>query len=133
MRDPAVVIATLMLAIACPGCGGAESTRPSGHGSGPSSLRIDLQAGFRGDSVKARIDGNLAYASEEVTTALLTGFADSFDVELEADQGEVLLELTVGPTTHEQRLDIDRGAFAGLSIVDGGLEVIQSDDAFGYG
>ena len=56
-------------------------------------LRIELGDGFKDDTVVVRINGAEAYSANDVTTKLLTSYADYF--ERDVPDGNVTIEIDV--------------------------------------
>lgn len=96
------------------------------------SVQIDLQEGFDGSAVAVLIDRGEVFAAESVQTVALTGFAETFTVQVAADVVEIEL-CVAGESVGAERVDLRDGLFVGLSIEHGAMTVIQTVTALGYG
>lgn len=97
-----------------------------------STLRVDLQEGFKDDAVDLRVNGQDGFQKEGVTTKLLLGLASS--AEIEVPNGTVTIEIKV-PTKNLAKtisLEVPSAKYLGISIANGKIEHIVSHEPFGY-
>ena len=98
------------------------------------SVRIDLQDGFRDDSVSVDVDGKQVAHAERVTTRLQTGFAASLTVDVGAAQAT----LGIAVPTRNLSITVDwrtgDPAHLGCSVARDGktLTLRRSHEPFGY-
>jgi len=93
-----------------------------------STLTIDLQEGFAGDTVAIRANRAEVYRRTGVSTNLAISLADS--IELELPEGEVDLEIEV-PTrgaAHSLRIALTGHLFLTVSLVEGRIETSTSTE-----
>ena len=96
------------------------------------TLTIDLQEGFQEDKVVLYVNGEEVYRKDQVRTKRLLGMAGSFTTEVET--GSVNVEIRV-ETKHLAKtipLEISDDTYLGISIVNGVIDHIVSDEPFGY-
>jgi hypothetical protein len=95
-------------------------------------LSIDLQDGFTDDTVVLHVGGKERFHKQHVSTKPVIGWAESFQTEVSS--GRVNLRVTV-PTQGIVKtipLEVSSDTHLGLSIVNGELEHIVSDQPFTY-
>jgi hypothetical protein len=96
-------------------------------------VAIDLQDGFKDDTVVIRAGGRELLRDEAVTTRFQIGKATSATIAL--PEGEVTLEIEV-PTRNQRAaipIDTAKPAFVGISLTtEGRLEVRVQEHPFGY-
>jgi hypothetical protein len=95
-------------------------------------VQIDLQEGFDGSAVEVLVDGSEVFSAESVQTLALTGFAETFTVQVVTDAVEVELRVA-SDSVGVECVALRNGLFVGLSIEHGAMTVIQTVTAFGYG
>ena len=96
-------------------------------------LVVDLQDGFKDDQVEIRVDGVLVSEMEDVTTALLTGIANSVETELDAGKITLTVNVLTRDVGSSLELDLLADRYIGVSLTIEGIEFIVSDSPFGYG
>src|SRR5262245_32214628 len=97
-----------------------------------SKLRVDFQEGFTHDQIDLRINGQERLQKEGVTTNLLLGLASS--VEIEVPPGRVTIDIKI-PTKNLAKtisLECSGSEYLGVSIENGRIEHIVSQQPFGY-
>ena len=96
-------------------------------------LHIDLQDGFSDDTVVVRVDGREVYRGDHVSTAMLLGFAHTFEVEVEG--GRTVVDIAVPSRGWQERIAFDVTAaevWLAVTLVRGGIVHHLSDQPFGY-
>jgi hypothetical protein len=96
------------------------------------TLQLDLQDGFADDLVVVRVNGIEVFRKEGVTTKLLLGYADSFQVRV--PEGSVDVEVVV-PSRNLSRtvsIRISQKSYLGVSIQDGKIEYLERNEPFPY-
>jgi hypothetical protein len=104
-----------------------------GMGRAMVEIPIDLQDGFKDDTVVILLDGREAFRDEAVSTRFQIGRAKS--VKLQAPEGRT--ELTVEVPTRNARasatIDTAKPVFVGISLTtQGKLQVRVQEQPFGY-
>jgi len=96
-------------------------------------VAIELQDGFKDDTVVLRADGRELLRDQAVSTRFQTGKAKSATLAL--PEGELTLEIEV-PTRNQRTtvpIDTTKPTFVGISLTTAGqLEVRVQEQAFGY-
>jgi hypothetical protein len=96
-------------------------------------VAIDLQDGFKNDTVVIRADGRELRREEAVSTRFQIGKAKSATLAL--PEGDVTLEVEV-PTRNQRAtvpIDTSKPTFVGISLTtEGRLEVRVQEQPFGY-
>jgi len=95
-------------------------------------LGIDLQDGFREDTVVIRVDGDEIYNREGVSTDYALGRTDA--AETQVPQGTIRVESSM-PTQQLSEsivLEISEDVYVGISILDGRINYRVSDEPFTY-
>ena len=95
-------------------------------------LHIHLQRGFEEDRVVVEIAGKKEYNQSEVTTSLLTGLADSFEVEVPDSVVPVFVHLPGRDLRTEIEVDVAQEVYLGLSVEGGRIVPRISEEEFGY-
>jgi hypothetical protein len=95
-------------------------------------LNIDLQSGFDSDKVTIRINNKQVYCSSSVTTKLLLGYADSFEVPV--PQGPTTIELAVQSRGLEKswQYNVIGRCYLGIFLRKGEIRSVFSREPFGY-
>jgi hypothetical protein len=96
-------------------------------------ITIDLQDGFKDDTVTVSAGGREVMREEGVTTRFQIGMARSLQVAVPA--GEVTLEVEVSTTNARATVPIDtsKPVFVGVSLTtEGELEIRVQERLFGY-
>ena len=96
------------------------------------SLRIDLQEGFSGDTVIVTVDGSEVYRKSGVSTRLPVGVADSFEVQLDADQGRVSVDVATRGLTDATDIRPSKFPYLGVSLSGGRIAFEPSAELFRY-
>lgn len=96
-------------------------------------LAIDLQDGFEDDTVILQVNGENVYHKEDVSTKLLLGLADSFKTEVEKGPIKIDISAQTKGIKKTISLDVSADTYLGISIVNGIIEYIVSNEPFGYG
>ena len=96
------------------------------------NVHLDLQAGFKGDTVVVRAGGREISRREDVTTNYSIGRADS--ARLEVPSGSVELEIAVPGKHLSTRVALDPAStpFLGVSVVGDRIEHRSSATPFEY-
>jgi hypothetical protein len=97
-----------------------------------SKLRVDFQEGFTNDEIDLRLNGQELLKKAGVTTNRLLGLASSAEVEV--PNGRVTIEITI-PTKNLAKtisLESSGSEHLGVSIENGRIEHIVSQQPFGY-
>jgi hypothetical protein len=95
-------------------------------------LNIDFQEGFTGDTVNVRVNGHTALHQEGVSTKRMLGLASSSQIDV--PDGTVKVEISV-PTKNISKvisLKSSDSPHLGVSINEGKIEHILSEEPFGY-
>ena len=94
-------------------------------------LRVDLQEGFVGDSVRITVNGEERFRKDGVRTRTQIGRADAFEMTL--PPGPARIEVTARGVTHPIAVSLAADLYVGVSIApDGTIVDKQSGHAFGY-
>lgn len=96
------------------------------------TLHIHLQTGFRDDTVEVAVDGEPVYRGTDITTSLLEGIAEDFEVNVEDDTHQVTVTLPDRGISSSTTIEIGQDVYLGVSVEDGELLFRVSDDPFGY-
>lgn len=96
------------------------------------TLHIDLQTGFEGDAVTITVDGDTVYEDPEVTTSLLTGFADSFELTVETGTHQVEVQLPDRAITGSTSVEMEQELYLGISVEGEQVVFRLSEEPFGY-
>ena len=96
------------------------------------TLAIDLQDGFVDDTVVLRVNGEELFRKGHVSTKLLLGLADSFKTEVEKGPVSVEISVETRDTAETISLYVSADTYLGVSVVNGRIEYIISDEPFGY-
>src|SRR6185436_12494000 len=96
------------------------------------NVTIDLQDGFKDDTVEIVMPGNPLLRVQNVTTKLLTGIADSKTVQV--PEGSLDIGIRVPSRGLEARYTIDsqKDKYLGFSIQDGEIGMFPQENPFGY-
>jgi hypothetical protein len=95
-------------------------------------LQVDLQEGFANDLVIVRVNGTEVFRRAGVTTRLLLGYAEYFQVQVQ--QGSLDVEIVV-PSRNLSRsasVRVSQESYLGVSIQDGEIEFSERDEPFSY-
>lgn len=96
------------------------------------TLHTDLQTGFQNDSVAIAVDGETVYEKDTVTTSLLEGMADSFEVTIESGTHQVNVQLPDRNMEASHSVDVKQDIYLGISVEEGKIVFRQSENPFGY-
>jgi hypothetical protein len=97
------------------------------------TLGLDFQDGFRNDSIVVQIEGEEVYRSEDVTTQLLLGLADSFTTQVPRGTIQIEIDVPTRDLTRSISLEVDGETYLGVSILGGMLEITPPrDEPFPY-
>ena len=98
-------------------------------------ITIDLQDGFDHAAITIRVDGEVVYSKDAVTTKKLIGFADSLETGTERDIAnvEVCASLGKGIETQLLKFKVPQKNYVGLYVESKTLRHHVSDEPFGYG
>lgn len=96
-------------------------------------LQIDLQEGFRNDSVIIRVNGRELVRKGGVTTQLLLGYAEIFKEQV--PEGDVEIEILIPSKNLSivEKLQVSVPTYLGVSVRLNKIEIIKSPDPFSYG
>ena len=95
-------------------------------------LHVAFQDGFTGDTVIARVNGEVVFHKQNVKTRTQIGLADSFEMNL--GQGPVSIEILL-PSKNLSKtivLEMSAAVYVGVSTHDGRIDYRTSDEPFGY-
>lgn len=102
-------------------------------------LTVDIQEGFRGDSVVVKVDGKVAFSKDGVTTQLLRGPAAAFSTEVNDSGRPVKLHVIVKTRNLEgsKEYRVNEDMHVGISIEESGSgggkeEIVFREGPFGY-
>ena len=95
-------------------------------------LYLDLQEGFSDDIVIVMINGNEMIREKHLTTSLLTGFAKSFKVQVEAGSIDLDASIPSRGINGSIKLIAESKTYIGISILDEQISFIESREPFGY-
>lgn len=109
-----------------------EAPRARTEGGEMVTLAIDFQDGFADDTVVLRVNGEEVFRKEHVSTKLLLGLADSFKTEVEKGPVSVEISVETRDIAETISLDVSVDTYLGVSVVNGMIEYIISDEPFGY-
>jgi S-adenosylmethionine hydrolase len=116
------------------GCASQESAPPALETSSQAvALVIDLQEGFKEDTVVIRVNGREIFNKEDVSTDYSLGRADS--VETQVLRGSsVRLEVAVPSQqlSESLALEVSKDVYLGVSVRDGKIDHQLSDEPFKY-
>lgn len=95
-------------------------------------LFIDLQDGFSDDVVVIRVDNEDVFHKKGVSTDYSLGRADS--VETKVSEGSVDVAVTVPSRSLSDRvvLEVATAVYLGVSIIDGRIVFVVSEESFTY-
>jgi hypothetical protein len=125
----------MLLCLVLAGCGAntrTEGRRAGAEGGEMVTLAIDLQDGFVDDTVVLRVNGEEVFRKEHVSTKLLLGLADSCNKEVEKGSVSVEISVETRDIVKTIPLDVSADTYLGVSVVNGMIEYIISDEPFVY-
>ena len=97
------------------------------------TLRVDLQEGFRDDTVIVRVDGSEAARKTGVTTRPSAGVAESFEVQTAKDEASIEIEVPTRKQSASAELRVSQHPYLGVFFeADGKLAVRPSAELFRY-
>jgi len=97
-----------------------------------SKLCVDFQEGFAHDEIQVRVNGQERLKKAGVTTNRLLGIASS--EEIEVPDGRITVDIQI-PTKNLSKtisLETSGSEYLGVSIENGRIEHIASQEPFGY-
>ena len=97
------------------------------------ALTIDLQEGFKGDKVVLYVNGEEVYRKNQVKTKRLLGMAGSFTTEVETGPVNVEIRVATQDLAETIPLQVSSDTYLGISVVNGMIDPIVSEEPFGYG
>jgi hypothetical protein len=95
-------------------------------------LSIDLQDGFKDDSVIIRINDEVVFDQHKVTTKMLTGLAGSINSDVQPGPVRININVETKRITGTISLVISEDTFLGISIINGKIVHLVSGTPFGY-
>jgi hypothetical protein len=95
-------------------------------------VHIGLQEGFAGDVVVIKLGGREIARREDVTTQLLLGYADTFDLEIPAGASNLTIHIPSRGLARTVMLNLPAEPHLGISIMDERIDVIAASEPFGY-
>jgi hypothetical protein len=134
-RVGSALLALIALCAFAGGCGAEampESPPTRTQGGEMVILSIHLQDGFSNDTVLIEVNGKRVYEQKDVTTKLLLGKADSTQTEVEIGPVHVQVEVRTQDLADTIELEVSAATYLGISVVDGEIEFMISDEPFGY-
>jgi hypothetical protein len=87
------------------------------------TLAIELQDGFRDDTVVVRVGGAEVARREHVTTNLVISRADALEVELADGVADVEVALPARGLSRRERVEVAGRTYLLVSVLDGRLEL----------
>ena len=95
-------------------------------------LHVDLQEGFANDLVIVRVNGTEVFRRTGVTTRLLLGYAEYFQVQVQ--NGPLDVEIVVPSRNLSRSISVraSRESYLGVSIKDGEIVFSERDEPFSY-
>jgi hypothetical protein len=87
------------------------------------TLRIDLQDGFRDDSVVVSVDGAEVLRRDGVSTNLVLSRADSAEVTVPEGESVVRVDVPTQALSAERPLRAEGNVFLTVNVLDGRLDV----------
>jgi hypothetical protein len=97
------------------------------------TLTIDLQDGFKDDTIFIKVPNIEPFEKEHVNTSLLTGFAGSFKSKTGKEYVDIEVKIPTKGLEKVISLEISADTYIGISIVNRSIEEIVSSTPFGYG
>jgi hypothetical protein len=79
-------------------------------------LRVDLQEGFRNDTVIVRVDGAEVYRKNGVTTRLPVGVAESFEVPTAKDDAGIEVDVPTKQQSASAGVQVTQHPYLGISF-----------------
>lgn len=96
------------------------------------TISIDFQDGFTDDTVVLKLNREEVFRKEAVSTKLLLGKADSFKTEVETGPVNIEVNVQTKGIAKTFLLEVSADTYIGISIVNGMIEYILSNEPFGY-
>jgi hypothetical protein len=95
--------------------------------------RVDLQKGFKHDSVKIYVDGKFKYQKEDVTTNPVLDLAGGTDIKIESGENHIVKLIVNGKPAVEFKIGLSKCVYFGVSRDSRGHFFIErSDHPFFY-
>ncbi|MCA1991950.1 MAG: hypothetical protein LDL41_07875 [Coleofasciculus sp. S288] len=96
-------------------------------------LTVDLQDGFAGDFVVIRVNEREVFRREGVKTRFQTGYADSFEVNVQEGSATVEVALPKKNVSKSITVQVSNPIYLGVSITpEGKISYRVSQEPFGY-
>lgn len=95
-------------------------------------LIVNLQDGFEDDVVVVKVNDQEVFHKEGVKTKLLIGYADSFEVKVADGSVNVEVILPLRNLSETIVLEVSTVAYLGLSMHEGRIDYLISNEPFGY-
>jgi hypothetical protein len=111
----------------------AEQLLQANKGGEMVTLTIDLQEGFRDDKVVLYVNDKEVYRKNQVRTKRLLGMAASFTAEVETGPVNVEIRVETQDLAETLPLQVSSDTYLGISVVNGMIDSIVSEEPFGYG
>ena len=96
------------------------------------TLSIDFQEGFANNTVVLHVNGDEVFRKEDVSTKLLLGKADALETMVETGQVVIEINIQTRDIAMTIPLEISADTYLGISVVNGRIEYVISDEPFGY-
>lgn len=96
------------------------------------TLSIDFQDGFANDTVVLHVNGDEVFRKEDVSTNLLLGKADALETVVKTGQIVIEINIQTRDIAMTIPLEISADTYLGISVVNGRIEYVVSDEPFGY-
>jgi len=80
------------------------------------ALRVDLQEGFRNDTVIVRADGAEVYRKTGVTTRLPVGVAESFEIRTKKNEASIKIEVPTKKQSASAEVRVTQQPYLGVSF-----------------
>ena len=98
-----------------------------------SLLHIAFQEGFFDETVVVRVDGREVFRKDGVKTRLQTGYADSFEIDVQEGSVNVEVALPSKNVSESMTLQVSNPVYLGVSLIpDGRVHSRVSSEPFGY-
>lgn len=95
-------------------------------------LGIDLQDGFANDTVIILVNDKEVFRKRGVTTKLILGVSDSFELDIPETSAKIKIEITSRNLSETISLELAVPTYIGLSVVGGQITHIIYQKPFAY-
>ncbi len=95
-------------------------------------LRIDLQEGFKGDTVIIRVNGKQVFRKTGVTTQLLLGYAEALEIEVPEGTSQIRVLVPNRKLAQTIPLEGTDALHLGVSVQGNQIVYLPMDETMGY-